>query len=104
MTKKKYKRRVYTLWSYDIWGNARDGFEVNDRYKHGTVTIRCKLTIFNAGTPYEFVSYDPTDHQLSKAAGVRGVEWDRASDETFYATSRTNGRPVCELVYEHDES
>lgn len=29
----------YTVWSYDVWGNARDGFEVNDRCKVGTVEI-----------------------------------------------------------------
>jgi hypothetical protein len=25
------KQKRYTLWSYDVWGNARDGWEVNDR-------------------------------------------------------------------------
>lgn len=26
----------FTAWTYDVWGNKRDGFEVNDRSKVGT--------------------------------------------------------------------
>ena len=22
---------IWELWNYDVWGNAKDGFEVNDR-------------------------------------------------------------------------
>lgn len=29
----------YQLWTYDIWGNAKDGFEVNDRYKQKIVEL-----------------------------------------------------------------
>lgn len=99
----RYKLRRYTLWTYDVWGNARDGFEVNDRFKRGTVTIRCKATTHNAGTPHEFVSYDPTDRQLSRVAGVSKVEWDGVTDEAFYANLKSNGKPVCELVYEGED-
>ncbi len=98
----RFKLRSYSLWSYDVWGNARDGFEVNDRFRCGTVVIRCKKKVHNAGTPQAVVSYDPTDLQLSRAAGVKGVEWDGTTDEAFYATLKTNGKPVCELVYEGD--
>ena len=26
------KTYIYNLYTYDVWGNARDGFEVNDRF------------------------------------------------------------------------
>src|SRR5947209_18704692 len=89
-----YKLRRYSLWSYDVWGNAKDGFEVNDRFRCGIVVIKCKKTIHNAGTLHEFVSYDPTDMQLSRAAGVRGVKWDGITDEGLYATAKSNGKQI----------
>lgn len=92
----KTKLRRFRLWTYDVWGNARDGFYVNDRYSHGTVAIRCKREVFNAGTPHEFETYEPTDRQLSRAAGFSRVSWD-GQDGVFYAESSRNGRPVGEL-------
>ena len=94
-----FRIRRYRAWSYDVWGNARDGFDVNDRYDHGHVDIRCKRQVYNAGAAHEFAAYDPTDRQLSRAVGARGVEWDGESDYTLYATQRRNGRPICELEF-----
>lgn len=92
-----FKIRRFRLWTYDVWGNARDGFDVNDRYSHGTVEIRCKRQTFNVGTPHEFHSWEPTDRQLSRAAGFTGVTWD-GSDGSFYAENSRNGRPIGELI------
>ena len=36
------KVRKFRLWTYDVWGNAREGFSVNDRCSHGYVNIACK--------------------------------------------------------------
>ena len=90
------KVRSFRLWTYDVWGNARDGFYVNDRYSHGTVEIACKRQIFNLDTPNEFATWEPTDRQLSRAAGFSRVSWD-GSDGTFYAEDSRNGRPIGEL-------
>jgi len=98
-TAKKYRTRIYTFWTYDVWGNARDGWEVNDRYKHGEVSIRCKAETFNAGTEHEFTHYGPTDRQLSRAVGGRGLQWDGEADYTMHAETK-RGKPVCELCFE----
>ena len=29
----------YDVWSLDVWGNARDGFEVNDRQRCGSIMV-----------------------------------------------------------------
>lgn len=88
-----FKIRKYRLWTYDVWGNARDGFEVNDRSSHGYVEIKCKLEIFNAGTEHEFATWEPTDRQLSRASGFSGVEWE--GQEGYYDCAlKSNGRPV----------
>ena len=92
----KTKTRRYRLWTYDVWGNAREGFDVNDRSSHGYVTIICKREVFNAGTAYEFETFEPTDRQLSRAAGFSGVVWE-GLEGTYYAEAKTNGRPVGEL-------
>jgi hypothetical protein len=99
MNAPKFKIRTFRLWSYDVWGNARDGFDVNDRYKHGVFTIKCKREVFNSGTPHEFASYEPTDRQLSRAASICGASWD-GCEGVFYAEKKSNGMPICELIEE----
>ena len=95
-----YKTRIYTLRTYDVWGNSKDGYEVNDKSSHGEVTIKCKREVFNVGTPQEFTTYSPTDLQLSRAVGGRGLTWHGESDaHTLYADRKSDGRPECELVF-----
>jgi hypothetical protein len=98
-----YKTRHFRLWTYDVWGNAREGFDVNDRYSHGTVSIRCKREVYNPGSPMQFVAYDPTDRQLSRAAGFTRVEWD-GSDGAYTAQLKSNGRPIGELCEQEAQS
>ena len=97
---RKYRTRVYTLWTYDVWGNAREGYEVNDRSSCGEISIRCKREICNPGTPQEFLTYYPTDLQLSRAINARGLAWDGESDYTLYAERKSDGRPEGELQFE----
>ncbi len=93
----KSKIRKFQLWTYDVWGNARDGFDVNDRYKQGVIEIKCKREVFNAGTAQEFETFNPTDGQLSRAVGGRGLSWD-GDGENFYAENARNVKPACELL------
>lgn len=97
MKTKHSKTRTYKLWTYDVWGNAEDGFEVNDRFGNGLIKINCKARIYNVGTPHEFTAWDPTNLQLSRAVCGVGLEWDGESDGTLYASLQSNGKPVCEL-------
>jgi hypothetical protein len=32
-------KSTYEVWTYDVWGNPRDGFWVNDRFRAGSVTL-----------------------------------------------------------------
>jgi len=66
----KYIDTTWELRSYDVWGNARDGYEVNNTFRAGEVTIRCKVQVNNAGTPQEFMSAYPSDSQIRKALGL----------------------------------
>lgn len=90
------KIKRYQLWVYDVWGNVRDGFEVNDRSRDGVYEIRVKGETFNAGTPNEFTTFEPTDYQMARALGARGCEYEW-SEGSYYITRKSNGRPEGEL-------
>ena len=31
--------QTWTIWTLDVWGNARDGYNVNDRCKSGKIEL-----------------------------------------------------------------
>lgn len=44
---------IATTWelrTYDVWGNASDGWQVNDTFSAGTVELRIPRTRYNVGT------------------------------------------------------
>lgn len=90
------KRMIFRLWTYDVWGNARDGYNVNDRFDQGEITLTARCKVYNVGTPNEFASYELSDRQLNRAIGARGLTWDGESEYTLYAETES-GKPVCEL-------
>lgn len=96
------RKRLYRLWTYDVWGNAEDGYCVNDRCKRDVFAIPVTREVHNKGTEHEFVTEDPTDRQLSKAVGcsVKNTRWDGESDYTLYAEDERTGEPLCELEFE----
>jgi hypothetical protein len=100
-TNPKYLTRTYRIKTYDVWGNADDGYEVNDVRSHGAVTIRCKRATHNTGTAHEFVTYHPTPLQLARAANMYGAEWEYQEDG-WQATRKSDGYPMGELVLEDD--
>lgn len=91
----------YKIKSYDVWGNARDGWDVNNVFTDGTVDICVRGHVFNVGTAQAFVSYTPTDRQCSRAANVRGGSWDSSADcETVITCDdRRSGKPLGELDF-----
>lgn len=40
---------VWQLRTYDVWGNAKDGWQVNDSYDAGEITLRIPQTRYNVG-------------------------------------------------------
>ena len=98
----KTQKQTYRLWTYDLWSDGEGGLVVNDRCDRGLVTIRVKAVTHNAGTPHEFTSYCPTDRQLNRAIGTRGLTWGGEAGYTLYAED-AHGDPACELERQHDD-
>jgi len=77
---------VFSFYTYDLWSDGHGGMSVNDVYSQGDIKIKLL-----PGRD------SPTDLQLSRAVGGRGLDWDGESDYTLYATTKRNGNPACEL-------
>lgn len=72
----------YEIISYDVWGNTRDGYEVNAAYHTG-----------------QTVDIDPqaSDYAINRRLGLRGVTWEGEPEYRLYGTVKRNGKPACEL-------
>ncbi len=76
-------KTAYKLYTYDVWGNQQDGYEVNDIYAQPIVV---------------HLPDSPTNRQINRALHARGLVWeeDYADGSTLYAETK-RGRPICEL-------
>jgi len=84
------KSAQYRLYSYDVWGNSEDGWEVNDVYK----------------TSWHFPrGLDYTDEELTKMVEeIVGIEIEidnRISCENNIYFNNEEGKPICELRLQH---
>ena len=96
--KTRYVDTTWKLRTYDVWGNAADGFEVNDTFRAGEVSIRCKVVVNNAGTPQEFLSASPSDSQIRKALGLRRFKIETDGDDlNIYVNRARDGYPCGEM-------
>lgn len=95
----KRVQTTWELWTYDVWGNEADGYDVNDRncfnreYK-----LSLAVEVNNPGTPKEFVSASPTDKQIRKAFGIRCRFETDGDDRIVYVTRERDGYPIGEML------
>ena len=75
-------KRTYEVITYDVWGNAKDGFQVND--------------VFRTGRTIE-LDENASDYAINRTLGVRGVAWTGVPEFTLYGELKRNGRPALEL-------
>jgi hypothetical protein len=71
----------YRFVSYDVWGNSKDGFEVNAAYYT---------------SQYYDIEDGDSDYKINRKIGVRNVtyEW---HENAIYASLKNNGKPAFEL-------
>lgn len=94
-------KTITTEWevaTYDVWGNARDGYDVNDVYRHGTETLVLTVETANEGTPQAFDHASPTDRQLRRVFGLGKIQLDTDGDDlTIYVNRARDGYPIGEI-------
>lgn len=92
---------ILTTWqvcTYDVWGNAEDGYDVNDVYKQGEVELDIPINKYNEGTEHEFEAAAPTDDQIKDVFEVGGFEIQTDGDDTMiWATLEPTGYPLGHL-------
>lgn len=101
------KAKIATIWStrtYDVWGNAKEGYDVNDVFSGYEVQLDLEIKTYNVGTPQEFQAAYPTHKQLRMVFGVRcQIETD--GEDTFIYVRRTRDwYPIGEMYCESHES
>jgi hypothetical protein len=90
---------VWEVWTYDVWGNAKDGYDVNDRWCHDRrYAIDCPIEDWNAGTPGEFRQASPTDRQIRQAFGMACQFETDGDDLNIYVNRRRDSYPIGELI------
>jgi hypothetical protein len=73
-----------TLWSYDVWGNEEDGYEVNDR---------CALDR-EIAVPEFFSMNEKAILDAIDATSRAGIDWTASSEDTIELTDRRTGKPL----------
>ena len=96
------KATIETVWelrTYDVWGNSKDGYDVNDSFVVDRgYPLTLAVTINNHGTSQEFLSAYPTDRQIRKALDLRSIQLDLEGDDlTIYVNRESNGYPLGEV-------
>ena len=78
------KMARYRLISYDVWGNSKDGWWVNDLFATGI---------------YIDIAEDYSDYRINRLLKVHGVKYVRqwGHEDYLYAENKSNGKPLFEL-------
>jgi hypothetical protein len=104
-SRKQYVNTTWELRVYDVWGNARDGYDVNDSWRIGETDIRIAVQVNNAGTPQEFLSACPSDSQIRQALGLRRFKLELDGDDlNIYVNRAKDSYPLGELYCTSHES
>lgn len=106
----KTTKTVSTLWevkTYDVWGNRKNGYEVNDVFiVHHEYPLDIPVTINNLGTAHEFESAYPTDKQIWEALDIKPrVHLSLDGDDLHITVDyESSGYPLGELTCVSHES
>ena len=83
---------VWRVWTYDVWGNRREGYEINDRYDQGYIPVK--------GSSEKAILRALKDKGILKS-GTRMTSLSFDGDNQFIQIeSARDGYPLCGLERE----
>ena len=104
---KRKKETILSVWqkrTYDVWGNSKDGYDVNDVYSCGEVEIELEVKTF-IGSTDQWQSATPSDSQIRKIFGIGRIKLDTNGDDIRIHVDRArDGYPLGELLCVSHES
>lgn len=85
--------KKYKLYLYDVWGNNKDGYEVNNVH---AALITLDGTIFNTENVIISIKETDSDYSINRKIKCRGVQWEHLGTDEYYGYQK-NGKPFGEL-------
>lgn len=86
------QRYVYDVHGLDVWGNAEDGYDVNDVYpSRGSVTLRDGMT------DAQIVSSLRREGFIGSRVRTKRVRVDGDMGDALYIEDAKDGKPVYQL-------
>lgn len=82
-------KTIWSLRTYDVWGNAKDGYEVNDSWDAGEVELRIPQTRHNIGLA--MLTYRCRDIGYGVESGNCWGEWGETDSAGKREFRRTDG-------------
>jgi len=107
------KVKITTRWevrTYDVWGNAEDGYDVNDVYGKGEIELDAEIISEIVreidGIPTTVYGYGLSDDDIREALDINeGVEIEVDGDDLhYYVRIAEDGYPAGELFCVSHES
>lgn len=96
----KTKKTIVTSWdlrTYDTWGNSEDGYDVNNVFSAGSVSLRLRVERNNPDTEHEFLSASPSDYQIKRVFDVGCAIDTDGDDMVIYVNRARDGYPIGEM-------
>jgi len=98
---------IPTTWrisTYDVWGNAKDGWDINNVYQGEKVELHARRTRYNVGTPHEFAAASLSDRQIKRVFGVTCRIATDGDDLHYEVERERDGYPIGRLECVSHES
>lgn len=95
------RKTVDTTWelrTYDVIRSRESGYEVNDSYSHGEISLRLRVQTASAGLIVGCDVAYPSDYQFGQVFGTSARLSIDGDDVNIYVSRERDGYPLGELV------
>jgi hypothetical protein len=94
-TKDEKQQYTATIITYDVWGNDTDGYDINDKHKHGTYDF--SASNYDINNDIDIIDFL---QDVYFANPVKLSDIDIEGDiECCYVNDAKNGKPILEIIF-----